>query len=278
MDKNTPPVMLSLSALDPSGCAGIQADIETAASLGCHCAPIATALCSTGIAETAEIITVDATLIIEQTRSILEDMDVRAIKVGFPGSVSNVEAIHSILKDYPHIPLIIHPAFCLWDPTHSEQADLPAAISNLLLPLAEVSVLSLSEAHILVKESDTVDATAQGITSSGCQYLLLNESSSTTQRFKASLYDQNGRVKDYRWEQAPPICHGSSSTLASAIASFRAHECPPLAAIEQAQNYTWQAIAASRQLGFGKPTPHRFFWADKNIDKPSSMPSGNRTH
>lgn len=273
-----PPVVLSLSALDPSGCGGLQADIETAASLGCHCAPVATALCTTGSAATAEVIPVDTTLIIEQTRSVLEDMSVKAIKVGFAGSVANVEAIHSILRDYPHIPLIMHPAFCLWDDDSAEQADLPTALSALLLPLTSVLVASLDEAHILVKESDTVDATAQGISNTGCQHLLLNELSPKNQKFQATLYDPKGAISTYQWDQAPPTCHGSSSTLASAIAALQAHDCPPQAAVEQAQNYAWQALASARQLGFGKPTPHRFFWADKNIDVPGSMPSGNRTH
>lgn len=273
-----PPVVLSFSALDPSGCGGLQADIETAASLGCHCAPVATALCTTGSSKTAEVLAVDTTLVIEQARSVLEDMAVKAIKVGFTGSVTNVEAIHSILRDYPHIPLIMHPAFCLWDEDSADQADLPSALSALLLPLTTVLVASLEEAHILVKVSDTVDATAQGITNTGCGYLLLNETAPKDQKFQATLYDAKGSIKIYQWDQAPPTCHGSSSTLTSAIAALQAHDCPPQAAVEQAQNYAWQALAAARQLGFGKPTPHRFFWADKNIDVPGSMPSGNRTH
>lgn len=273
-----PPVVLSLSALDPSGCGGIQADIETAASLGCHCAPVATALCTTGSSSTAEVLAVDTTLVIEQARSVLEDMSVKAIKIGFAGSVANVEAIHSILRDYPSVPVVMHPAFCLWDSDSAEQADLPAALSALLLPLTTILVASLEEAHILVKESDTVDATAQGITNTGCQYLLLNDVSPKDQKFQATLYDPKGAINTYQWDQAPPTCHGSSSTLASAVAALQAHDCPAQAAVEQAQNFAWQALAAARQLGFGKPTPHRFFWADKNIDVPGSMPSGNRTH
>ncbi len=275
---STPPVVLSFSALDPSGCGGLQADIETAASLGCHCAPVATALCTTGVTETAESFAVDSTLVIEQARSVLEDMAVKAIKVGFAGSVRNAEAIHSIVQDYPNIPLIVHPAFCLWDENNSEQADLPSAIGSLLLPLAQVAVISLQEAHILAKESDTIDATAQAITSAGCRNLLLNHNFSKDKPFQASLYDSKGLIKQYQWSQSPPICHGSCSTLASAIASLLAHDSPVQTAVEQAQNYTWQTIAAARQLGFGKPTPHRLFWADKNIDQPGTMPAGNLTH
>lgn len=280
MHDSNPPVVLCFSALDPSGGGGLQADIETLASLGCHCAPVATALCATGTTETAEPFAVDTTLLIEQARSVLEDMSVKAIKVGFAGSVANAEAIHSILQDYPHLPLIIHPAFCLWDQNSTEQADLPSALTALLLPIAEVAVISLEEAHILVKESDTVDATAQALTSKGCRHLLLNQTQPKEGRSKAGLYDTTGLLKGYEWDQPPPTCHGATSTLTAAIAAFRAHGCPLPSAVEQAQNFTWQAMAAARQLGFGRPTPHRLFWADKNIQQECSSAAlpGNATH
>jgi hydroxymethylpyrimidine/phosphomethylpyrimidine kinase len=279
MHESHPPVVLCFSALDPSGGGGLQADIETLASMGCHCAPVATALCTTGAADTVEAVPVDAPLLIEQARSVLEDMPVRAFKVGFAGSVANVEAIHSILRDYPNLPVILHPAFCLWDPNNAEQADLPAALAALLLPLAEVAVISLREAHVLVKESDTVDATAQALTSKGCRHLLLNPCQGKDLRGITDLYGTTGIIKSYEWNQITPSCHGAISTLTSAIAGLRAHDCPVQTAVEQAQNYTWQAMAAARQLGFGKPTPHRLFWADKNIPQEctSSLP-GNPTH
>lgn len=280
MQNSNPPVVLCFSALDPSGGGGLQADIETAASMGCHCAPVATALCATTSSENAETLPVDSTLLIEQARSVLEDMPVKAVKVGFAGSVANVEAIHSIMQDYPHLPLIVQPAFCLWDRDSVEQADLPAALTALLLPIAELAVISLKEAHVLVKESDTIDATAQALTSKGCRHLLLSQSLVKENRASTSLYGVSGLIKHYEWEQSPPTCHGATSTLAAAIAALRAHDCPAQAAVEQAQSFTWQALSAARQLGFGTPILHRLFWADKNIEAPcgSAASPGNATH
>jgi len=278
MSHPVPPIVLSLSALDPSGCAGLQADIETAASLGCHCAPVATSLCSTGVAETSEVVPVDTTLIIAQARAVLEDMKVHAIKVGFAGSVRNIEAIHTILQDYPTLPLIIHPTFCLWDKDDPQQAEMPEAIASLLFPRADIAILTMHEINLLVKAGDTFNATAQAILNLGLRKVLLTESSPTERRWRTGLYDQSGLIQQYEWHQATPSCHGSSSTLTAAIAAFRAHDFPLQAAVEQAQNFTWQAMAAAHQLGFGKPTPHRFFWADENIEQPDTMPSGNPVH
>jgi len=234
MQNSNPPVVLCFSALDPSGGGGLQADIESVASMGCHCAPVATSLCATATADNAEAFAVETTLVIEQARSILEDMPVKAVKVGFCGSVANVEAIHSILQDYPHLPLIIHPAFCLWDRDSSEQADLPAALAALLLPLSEVAVISLSEAHILAKEADTIDATAQAITSKGCRNLLLTQSLAKENRATTSLYDLTGLIKHYEWEQTPPTCHGATSTLTAAIAALRPRLLRPCAGRDRA--------------------------------------------
>lgn len=280
MNNPNPPVVLCFSALDPSGGGGLQADIETTASMGCHCAPIATALCATATPEDTEAVAVDATLVIEQARSVLEDLPVKAVKVGFAGSVAIVEAIHSILQDYPHLPLIVQPAFCLWDRDSVEQADLPAALAALLLPLAEVAVISLNEAHVLVKESDTIDATAQALTSKGCRQLLLTQALLKENRATTALYDNTGLIKRYEWEHSPPTCHGATSTLSAAIASLRAHDCPVQAAVEKAQTFTWQALTAARQLGFGNPILHRLYWADKNLETSpcSAAPPANATH
>lgn len=278
MHSNTPPVILSLSAMDPSGCGGIQADIETAASLGCHCAPIATALCTTGVSATAETLAVDSTIIIEQARSILEDMPVKAIKIGFVGSVANAEAIHTILQDYSSLPVVIHPALCLWDEEQEEQADLPSAIASLLLPCAKLLISSYDEACALIKPGDTRDATAQALFNEGCSQLLLTQTHASSRKTESAWYDKSGLIQSYDWPQAAPTCHGSASTLASAASSFLAHGSSMQSALEQGQNFTWQAISAARQLGFGKPTPHRFFWADENIDQPEQMPAGSPSH
>ncbi len=278
MKVTTPPVVLCFSALDPSGRGGIQADIETIASLGGHCAPVATATCTSGAAETTETIASDPTLVIEQARSVLEDMSVQAIKVGFLGSVTNAEAIHSILSDYPNIPMVMHPAFCLWDKTDAEQADLPAAITSLLLPQAEIMVATIEEAYTLVKEGDTVHATAQALMSHECTHVLLKHANGQNRKFQSTLYNEKGVMQEYGWQTTPPTCHGTSSTLTSAVAAYRGHECPVQSAVEHAQNFTWQAMSHAWQLGFGKPTPNRLHWVNAKKPDDKDNPSGNTAH
>ena len=278
-----PPVILTFSTLDPSGCGGLQADIETAASLGCHCAPIATAICTDGWEQNIETLAVDSTIIIEQSRSVLEEMNVKAIKIGFVGSTSNAEAIHSILHDYEDLPVVAHPALCLWDDENPEQADLPDAFRSLILPLTWIANFSLYEAREVAGESDTIDTTAHALVSAGSSFAFITGTGKERREFQNTLFNANGLVRHYHWEQEPPTCHGASSTLATSTAAFLAHGGDETQAIEQAQNFTWQTIRTSRELGFGKRTPYRFFWADQNFDTSqnqiaSEMPAAKNTH
>ncbi|MFT5082963.1 MAG: hydroxymethylpyrimidine/phosphomethylpyrimidine kinase [Lentisphaeria bacterium] len=260
-----PPIVLSFSTLDPSGSGGIQADIETAASLGCHCTPIVAALCTAACSPEPETIATDATVVIEQARSILDGMKVNAIKVGFLGSTANAEAVHSILRDFKHIPVVSQPALYFWDEANPEQADLINAYSELILPMSTVTCFSLYEARMIATESDTIDTTAHAIISKECEMALITGTGKQTQEFQNSLYDNRGLIQHFNWEQEAPTSCGASSTLAMSIASYIAHGIETKQAIEQGQNFTMKAVSASRELGFGARTPHRFFWADKNI-------------
>lgn len=276
--KERPPVVLSFGALDPTGGGGIQADIEAAASLGCHCAPVATALCTSAGSESSTTLPIDSTILIEQARSILEDMAVAAIKVGFAGSVSNIETIHSILRDYPHIPVVLQPALSLWNHEDSDQSGLVDALAELLLPQATVVTLSLPELREIAPEADTLDASAQALINHGCEFVLISGTGQQERKFQNSLYRTEGLVKHYQWDHTAPSCHNSASTLASSIAAYLAHNCYPISAVEQGQNYTWQTLVAARQLGSGSPVPYRFFWADRNSPTPGEPPAERSTH
>ena len=99
-------IVLCFSGLDATGGAGIQADIEALGAQGCHAAPVVTALTVQDTRNVQSFESVDSHLIIQQARAVLEDMPVAAIKIGMVGSSATAEAIHSILRDYPDLPVI----------------------------------------------------------------------------------------------------------------------------------------------------------------------------
>ncbi len=258
------PVVLSLAAHDPCGSAGIQADIETCMSLGCHCSPVITAICAKDTRELKEMVPVDSTLLIEQARAILEDMPVAAIKLGFLGSVSNVEAAHTILRDYPNIPVILDPLTSVGDDELLDSAALLKATITLLLPMATLATPDLVEAHELAKQGDTINACASQILESGCQNVLITSVSRNNNSVDNVLYNQLGLVRTFSWPRLKLFSHGSGATLSASVAAYLAHGLRLIDAVEQGQQFTWSALEASRQLGMGKRIPNRIFWAKQN--------------
>ena len=103
------PAVLIFSGLDPSGGAGIQADIEALASQGCHACPLITTLTTQDTVDVKNTVTVSAELIKEQARTILDDIPVAAVKIGLVDSTDIIEAIHGVLSDLPDVPVILDP-------------------------------------------------------------------------------------------------------------------------------------------------------------------------
>ncbi len=258
------PVIMSLSCHDPSGSSGIQADIETAASLGCHCATVITTLCANDTRDSKDVIPLDSALIIEQSRAILEDMQVKAIKLGFLGSVANVEAIHTILHDYPHIPVILNPVTSICNAESRNAQSVIQATQTLLLPLATIATTDLVEAHDLAQQADNIHACAQEILDSGCAHLLISGAKRNHTAYENYFYDQHGLIRTFTWERLQLFSHGCGATLAASLACYIAHGLLISEAVTQAQQFTWNALAASRRLGMGTRIPNRFFWVNKS--------------
>ncbi|MBL8403260.1 MAG: hydroxymethylpyrimidine/phosphomethylpyrimidine kinase, partial [Dechloromonas sp.] len=129
-----PPLVLVFAASDPSSGAGIQADLLTLASLGCH--PL-TALTAVTIQDTVGVQSIQALAaetVEQQARTILEDMPVAAFKIGVLGSVENVLAVAEIVSDYPDIPLILDPVLASGRGDDLSGEEIISAMREMLLP------------------------------------------------------------------------------------------------------------------------------------------------
>ena len=104
---SSPPIVLSFAASDPSGGAGIQADIMTLSSMGCHPLSVITAITVQDTAGVDDILPIDSDWVADQARLVLEDMPVSTFKIGLLGSVENIAAIAEVVSDYPDVPLIL---------------------------------------------------------------------------------------------------------------------------------------------------------------------------
>jgi len=146
----SPPIVLSFAASDPSGGAGIQADLMTISSMGCHALSVITALTVQDTVGIDSVLCFDADWVDDQARKLLEDMPVDAFKIGLLGSCENIEAIARIVSDYPDIPLVFDPVLASGRGDELADDEMIAAIQSLLLPHTTVLTPNSIEASRLV--------------------------------------------------------------------------------------------------------------------------------
>lgn len=264
--KPAPPLVLSFAASDPTGGAGVQADLLTLASLGCHPLSVITAITVQDTAKVDEVLPIDAEWVADQARALLEDMPVAAFKLGVLGSPEAMAVIAEILADYPDIPVILDPVLASGRGDELASEDMIAAMRDLLIPQTTVLTPNSHEARRLALfESDDDDldlaACAAHLTGLGCEYVLITGTHEATPRVLNSLYDARGHVQTDTWDRLPGSYHGSGCTLASAIAATLAYGQDVPAAVREAQNFTYETLKAAFRPGMGQYIPERFFWA-----------------
>ncbi len=274
---NTPsslPVVLCFSGNDPTGGAGIQADIEALVSMGVRAAPVITALTVQDTQNVKYFSATEPKLLTEQAGIILEDLPVCAFKLGMLGSLENIEAIHQLLHDYRDIPVIIDPIISAGGGMTLSSENMALAYSDLLFPLTTLVTPNSREARILAPEADTLEACAQELMDDGCEFVLVTGTHESSSEVINTLYGQHEKLSSLSWPRLEHSYHGSGCTLTSAITGLIARGVPVPDAVTSVQQYTWDSLHKGFQLGMYQQHPDRFFWAsnwfDDHLDNPSA--------
>jgi hydroxymethylpyrimidine/phosphomethylpyrimidine kinase len=247
------PIVMSVAELDPTGGGGIAADIETLGSLACHCTPIISSITVQDTQTLMGCAIIQGTLLMEQMRAVLEDMAVSAIKLHQLATTAHIESIHTVLTDYPGIPVVIDPALG----NLPMEEDLCDALCTLLLPQASLLVVTAQEAFELSAGADNLTACAHELLDRGCKNLLICSDPGTEEEFSSDLFSDAGLEYSFRSQNLPREFIGAGSTFAAAITAFIAHGVQMRPAIRQAQEYTWKTLANARRLGMGRLVPNR---------------------
>ncbi len=261
-----PPLVLVFAASDPTAGAGIQADLLTLASLGCHPLSALTAITVQDTVGVDSVHPVGAEILERQARTLLEDMQVASFKFGVLGSVENVVAVAEIISDYPDIPVVFDPVLTSGRGDDFSGEEIISAMRELLLPQTTILTPNAPEARRLAEHEDDenepdIDLCAQRLIEMGAQYVLITGTHENTPEVINTLYNADGVLRRDRWERLPGSYHGSGCTLASAIAGCIAGGASIEDAVRDAQDYTWQTLANGFRPGMGQFIPDRFFWA-----------------
>lgn len=269
---NRIPNVMTFSATDPSGGAGMQADILTLASLGCHPLAVASGISVQDTIGVDSLMALGSDWINDQARSILEDIEVSAFKCGLLGSAENIAVVAEIVADYPDIPLILDPILASGRGDDLVDAAMMRAMSELLFPHTLVITPNSFEARRLVIQDDedfidiTLDESASRLKNMGCRNVLITGTHEQSESVINSFYTSLGQKIPYYWERLPGSYHGSGCTLASAIAGCIARGLDLDEAIDEAQNFTWQTLKNAFKPGMGQFIPDRFFWINEDED------------
>ena len=260
-----PPIVLAFAATDPSGGAGLQADVMTLASMGCHPLSVVTAITIQDTMGVEEVMALDAEWVADQARCVLEDMPVAAFKIGLLGSTENISAIAEVVSDYPEIPLVLDPVLASGRGDELVTDEMISALRELLIPQTTIITPNSIEARRLVQEDGEDDVglaeCARRLLAMGCEYVLITGTHENTSEVINTLYGQEGVVRTDNWERLAGSYHGSGCTLASAIAATIANGLAIGDAVKDAQEYTWQTLKAAFRPGMGQHIPDRLFWA-----------------
>ncbi len=265
-----PPAVLSFAASDPSGGAGIQADILTLASMGCHPLSVITAITVQDTSGVEGILPIDADWVADQARAILEDIPVAAFKIGVMGSAENVSVIAEIVSDYPDIPLILDPVLASGRGDEFANEDILSAIRELLIPQCTVMTPNTPELRRLMQEDEEegvgLERLSMRLIELGCEYVLVTGTHEPTPEVINTLFFEKGILRSDTWQRLPDSYHGSGCTLASALAATIARGLDISEAAREAQEYTWQTLKFGFRPGMGQLVPDRLFWAQDDED------------
>ena len=263
----TPPAVLVFAATDPSGGAGLQADVLTLASMGCHPLSVVTAITVQDTTGVEDVMPLDAEWVADQARCILEDVPVAVVKLGVLGSVESIAAIAEIVSDYPEIPLVLDPILASGRGDELASEDMLSALRDLIIPQATIvtpnilEILRIAYDENVEEDNPDLAEAARRILETGCEYVLITGTHSNSTQVINTLYGREGVVRSDGWERLAGSYHGSGCTLSSAIAAGLAQGLDIAEAVAEAQEYTWQTLKDGFRLGMGQPIPDRLFWA-----------------
>ncbi|MBE9562403.1 MAG: bifunctional hydroxymethylpyrimidine kinase/phosphomethylpyrimidine kinase [Proteobacteria bacterium] len=249
---NYPPTVLVIAGNDPSGGAGLCADIQTLTQHGCHTAPVVTCITTQNTSKVLASLPLAGDLVANQAKAVLQDMTVAVCKIGLLGNIEIVEAVQSILQNYPNLPIILDPVLASGNGQSLTQKNISNAIISKILPLITVITPNSLEARILTNENK-LETAAQKLIDYGCKYVCITGTHEKTDMVINTLYGE----KSWTWTRLPHNYHGSGCTFASSLAGNIAQGEDITTAVYKAQNYTWNSLYHGYKPGHGQHLPMR---------------------
>jgi len=255
--------ILSIAGSDPSGGAGIQADLKTFSALGAYGMAVITGLTAQNTQGVYAVHNVPADFLKEQLKAVFEDIRVDGVKIGMVGSAENAKIIAEILVHYEPEYIVLDPVMMAQSGDRLIDDEAIQAIRSHLLPLASLVTPNIPEAKILAGLTYNGDGDlrelARAVTADS---VYLKGGHSSDEYMATDIYAAGPLVEIL---EAPridtPNNHGTGCTLSSALAVFMAQGMSGPASARASKVYLSEALEAARDLQIGQGAgPVQHFW------------------
>ena len=247
--------VLLFSGLDPSGAAGVSADIETINQFGVTPLPIITTLTAQNTQRVLSLEPTKSSLLELQFKLIDEDISFNTVKIGLLGSPYQVKVISKLLRDRRGVNIILDPIISSSTEHVLSSNEMIEAIKKELIPLCLILTPNLAELNALAPGLNEESA----ISSLNCPWVLLTTSDSSEIQVEHRLYHDSNLIRKFTYKKLAGQYHGSGCTLSSAIAALVALDVGVEDACEKALDYTYQSLLSAKKVGKMQYHPNRTF-------------------
>jgi hydroxymethylpyrimidine/phosphomethylpyrimidine kinase len=262
----TPPIALTIAGSDPSGGAGIQADLKTFSAFGVYGASVITALTAQNTTGVSGVLGIAPDFIAAQFRAVASDLSVSAVKTGMLGDAATVEIVTKLLAEIPSVPVVVDPVMVATSGDVLLAPDAIDAVRQRLLPRAFLITPNIPEAAKLLGGSpaeteNDMRRDAEKLMQFGCGAVLLKGGHGSGADATDILFDgATHHVLRRPWIETRHT-HGTGCTLSAAIAASLALGHRLDEAVATGKAFVWEALAAGRDRMIGKgngPVDHHF--------------------
>lgn len=263
------PTILSIAGTDPSGGAGIQADLKAFSALGGYGTTVITALVAQTTTGVSEVHDVPPEFVRSQLDTLLTDVRVDAVKIGMLSSTEIIEVVAAAIDTYRLPNVVVDPVMVAKSGDRLLAADAVEALRTVLLPRADLITPNLPEAADLLGEEEATDLDrmhdqAERLLALGPRRVLLKGGHLSGPTSTDLLLSADGDVETLTADRVNTTnTHGTGCTLSSAIATLRPQRPTWSQAVRDAKDYLTEALRHADKLDIGKgkgPVHHFHAW------------------
>lgn len=249
------PIALTIAGSDPSGGAGIQADLKTFHRFGVYGMSVITLLTIQNTRTVKDVICVERNDVKRQLETVLEDIRPTAAKTGALGNAETIEIISRFAKQF-RFPLVVDPVMISKHGAPLMEKSAREVLKKKLLPCAAVVTPNIHETEILadmkIVNKSSMETAARRLLKFGPRAVLI-KGGHLKNRFASDLFmESNGRVRwfESKWVKTRST-HGTGCTFSAAITAELSRGKPLAQAVSSAKKFITQALRDAFQIGHG---------------------------